>query len=374
MARIPINAEMLKWALSDASLTSDDVASLVQKTLDEVESWVSGAVSPHKGDVEKIAKRVGRSVSFFFLRNPPLSTGPAAQFRSSVAGESKDSASELRALRQAGRAQKLLRWAAETEGHYAVSLPEPVEPPEVFADQVREFFEWDTAAQVRATSKSAVYRMLRERVEDAGIAVIFLDAGEENCRGFSLPDDNSPIIALNSAYRMASLKSFTLLHEFAHVAKGVAAVCHDPHRKEEQWCDAFAAAFLMPETHLKQYFQFKGWKNVAETQIQERIRLISNRYGASWQAVAIRLYRLGLAGQAVVDAVFEHSGEIDKGFAPGGGRKVPQIRLDEYGSTYTRAVLALRDENQLSELDARRYLRVDGAELSALKNLTQEAR
>lgn len=373
MAKIPINSKMLEWALRDADITAGSAAGITGKPVDTINAWLRGEDYPHKGDLQKLGARTGRSLSFFFLKEPPAPSRTEVNFRRAASGESQDSATELRALRRAGRYQKIIQWAADDEGADPVILPDPPDSPEVFAERMRDHLGWSTAAQVRHSSKSAVYKDLRSRVEDAGIAVLFINAGEGNCRGFSLPNAVAPLVAINSAYRLASLRSYTLLHELAHLAKGVAAVCHDSSRQEERWCDAFAAAFLMPDAHLKAYFERKNWTFVDVSQIDERIRLTSNRYKASWHAVAIRLLRLGLTSQEVVDLVRTSSREADAGFNPNGGRRVPEIRLDEYGTTFTRAVVTLRNEQLLSELDARRYLHVDGEQFSSLKLLASGA-
>ena len=374
MSRIPINSAVLQWALSDADVSLPDAARLTGRSLEEVEKWVSvDGQNPHKGDLEKLAKRLGRSLQFFFLPEPPSSAPSTVRFRSAIEGESADPAAEHRAVRQAAGAQKVARWAAVFHTSAPVSLPVPAGHPVDFAGQMRDFLGWSLQEQVNATSKSAAFKQLRARVEQLGVVVIYLSAGERNCRGFSLPDELAPVVALNSAFNLASLKSFTLLHELGHLAKGTAAICHEPESEEERWCDEFASAFLLPEAHLRGYFAYKGWSSVTVRQIDDRIRLTSNRYNASWQAVAIRLRQLDLASQEVVDAVFANSHEVSTGFSPDGGRTRPLIRLDEFGTTFTRAVIGLRSSNQLSEFDARQQLNVNRSEFEQLKMLMSGA-
>ncbi|QHF21655.1 ImmA/IrrE family metallo-endopeptidase [Rathayibacter sp. VKM Ac-2762] len=370
MPRIPVNGAVLRWALDDADVAVDEIAQITGRSAQTIEAWMAETEdSPNKGDLEKIAKRVGRSLQFFLLPAPPAATPNTIRFRAAIEGESVDPPAELGAVRKAGGAQKLARWAAEVNSSAAVSLPQPGSDPIEFATTMRDFLAWSYQDQVNATSKSAAYKGLRAAIERLGIVVLYIAAGRSNCRGFSLPDGLAPVITLNSAYNLASLKSFTLLHELAHLAAGTAAICHDPSSSEEKWCDDFASAFLLPEQHLRNYFEYKGWATVSVGEIDDRIRLISNRYNASWQAVAIRLRQLGLTDQTVVDKVFEASNEVIRGFSPDGGRTRPLIRLDEYGATFTRAVVTLRNTNQLSEFDARQQLNVNRAEFEQIKSL-----
>jgi Zn-dependent peptidase ImmA (M78 family) len=374
MSRLPINGAVLQWALADAGLSLLDAARVTSRSVTDVQNWISDdGPKPHKGDIEKLAKRVGRSLQFFFLPQPPAPSQSTIRFRSAIEGESADPAAELKAVRQAAGAQKVARWAASYQGMEPVLLPGTVGDPVQFADVMRTFLGWSHSEQIKATSKSAAFKKLRSHVEQLGVVVVYLDAGPNNCRGFSLPDDLAPVIALNSAFNLASLKSFTLLHELGHLALGSAAICHEPDSAEEKWCDEFASAFLLPETHLRAYFDYKHWTEVEVGQIEDRIRLTSNRYNASWQAVAIRLRQLGLADQAVVDAVFANSAEQSTGFSLDGGRTRPLIRIDELGSTFTRAVIELRSSNQLSEFDARQQLNLNRSEFEQVRQLMSGA-
>lgn len=369
MARLPVNSRVLSWALEDAEITVTQVAAATGKSKTEIEAWLSGDQKPHKGDLERIASMVGRSLQFFFLPRPPTPSLNTAKFRRAISGESARPAEELRAVRQATSMQQLTRWSAEAHAAPAVQFPIPSKSAVEYADVLRRELEWSTSTQIQATSKSAIYRQLRTLIESLGVAVVYLDAGQGNCRGFSLPDALAPLIVINSAYTLASLKTFTLLHELGHLAHGEAAMCHDPESNAEQWCDQFAAAFLMPASEVHRYFAYKEWSDVSIAQIEERVRLTSNRFKASWQAVVIRLHQLELASQDVVDRVFDSSGEVATGFSPDGGRVRSVIRLDQYGETFTRAILDLRSRQQISEFDARQQLHVNGDELNQIRVL-----
>jgi Zn-dependent peptidase ImmA (M78 family) len=373
MPRLPVNNAVLRWALEDAELTMEHVTAITGKGVDEVAAWLAGEQAPHKGDLTRIAARVGRSMQFFFLPTPPEPSFNTVRFRGAISGDSVDPAQELKAVRQATTIQDITRWSAQAHAAEAFTIPIPASSPEDYAQTLLGTLHWSTSTQIQATSKSAIFKQLRTLIESLGVAVLYIDAGIGNCRGFSLPDAFAPLIAINSAYTLASLKTFTLLHELGHLAHGEAAVCHDPASDTEQWCDKFAAAFLMPEAQVRRYFSYKGWTSVSVSEIADRIRLVSNRFKASWQAVAIRLRELQLVDQSVVDHIFANSGEVAGGFNPDGGRTRPVIRLDEYGETFTRAILDLRGRQQISEFDARQQLRVNGNELNQIRLLATGA-
>lgn len=365
---MPVKPAVLAWAMEDSEVTVEVLAAKVGKDSGLVDEWLSGSKMPYKGDLEKIAKLLGRSTQFFFLPAPPQPSATTARFRAAISGASRDPGEELRSLRAAKAAQRLARWWAE-EVSQSVQFPIMEKDPARYAAEVRELLGWSPRLQVNASSKSAVFRALRAHIEQLGVVVLLRPMGEENCRGFSFPDDRAPLIAINSKYKLPTLRTYTLLHEFAHLARGHASVCHDEDTKEERWCDKFAAAFLIPEGHLRKYFESKGWSRVSLATF-DRVRLISNRYKASWQSVALRLRDLGLTSQDVVDAVFANSNEDDGGgFNANGGRTTPVVRFDEYGTTFTRAVLGLREAAQITEFDARRQLNVNRDQLESLSSL-----
>jgi Zn-dependent peptidase ImmA (M78 family) len=369
---VDINPAMLAWTMRDAGLGTSDIAALTGRSEDLINKWLTRDAKPSKGDLQRIAQRAGRSIHFFMLANPPAEAASLARFRVAIEGASADPTAERNALRRAHRIQKLAKWAAEEQGESARLLPERTASAGEYADEMRALLEWTRATQRKLRSKSQTFRDVRTRVEALGIVVLLTSMGEGNCRGFSLPDPQAPLIAINADYKGPSLRLFTLLHELAHIAGNDASVCHDENTQEERWCNRFAADFLLPRQDVHRYFALKNWSRVDEDSWAEQIRLTSNYFHASWQAVAIRLRDMRLADQSVVDKVFanvggEYAGEA--GWAPPGTRTRPYVRLEEYGSTYTRAILELRDAARLTDVDARRHLDVNGIELKSLQAL-----
>ncbi|GAA3300247.1 ImmA/IrrE family metallo-endopeptidase [Glutamicibacter nicotianae] len=372
MAKLAINPQILSWAIDNADVSLERVCIATGRELEIVQSWISGDTEPTKGDVQKIGRLLGRSLQFFFLSKPPEESPAVARFRSAIDGSSLDPTQELNAIRRASRLQRIARAGLETHNEDAVSLPRITSNPNNYAAIMREFLGWDTRRdQIATTSKSATFKSLRRRIESLDIVVVYLDMGEGNCRGFSLTDKVAPLIAINSAYSNAALKSFTLLHELGHLAKGSGSVCHFEDTAEERWCDRFASAFLLPEQEVLEYFSYKQWNRVTTDNYRDRVRLTSGRFKASWKSVALRLKELGLADQNVVDVVFSGTDDMQEraGFNPNGGRRTPEIRLDYFGRTFTRSVLNLYDHDSLSEFDTRRYLNVNSSELQAVRSL-----
>lgn len=370
MVNVPINPVLLSWAMETSQLKPQDIAKVTRRTPETVMGWLEGSTQPTKTDVQKFGKLLGRSSHFFLLNYIPEDAAISPKFRKSVRGESGEPAKELASVRRANRYQRVIRSAVANE--MTVKLPARVASAEAYAQIMRDFLGWDTRAkQIDATSKSATFRNLRTTLESAGLSVVYLQMGEDNCRGFSLPDPHAPLIAINASYKSPALKSFTVLHELAHIAAGESSICRFEDTTEERWCDSFAAAFLLPDSEVRSYFATKKWHDVQVHELDTKVRLVAQRFRSSWTSAAIRLRDLGLAGQAVVDEVFSRNYDMAElpGFARGGGRRTPAIRLDEFGETYARAVLSLNASERLSEYDTQKYLNVDRKQLNELKLL-----
>jgi Zn-dependent peptidase ImmA (M78 family) len=365
MAENAINPQMLDWAMRDADYGLSDLAAVTGRPEDTVEGWLSGDAKPLTGDLRKIAKLLGRSIHFFFLPAPPTTVRPDAEFRAAISGEAATPSQEILEVRFARNVQKIATWSAADSGFGRRELPSPAKDYRVVARDFRAALNWSVQDQRNAakSSKTAVFRSLREKVESLGVVVLLRNAGTGNCRGFSLPDSSVPVVYINAAYDLPTLRTYTLLHEMAHVIRGDSEICHDSDTPVERWCDRFAAAVLLPEADLRAYLATKNFRDLDSS--LEAVRLISNRYGSSWSAVAIRLKELELATQRLVDLVEKSRGEfLEKRSSFSTVRQtVSRKRASEFGYTYPRLILDALDTRRLSPLDASKFLRAPGPEL-----------
>lgn len=369
MARLAINPKVLSWAIADSGSDVSAVAVATGRDMPVVQGWLAGTQPMYKGDLEKLAKHLGRPPQFFFLPTPPQQQQAAVNRRAALSDGNEATTQEIIAVRSIGRLQSISRWSVEhSVDPRSVAFPKIDSGPAAFAESVKSWLKWDTSAQIKATSKSAVFKMLRSAFEETGILVFLRDIGADNSRGFSLPDPFVPTVLVNAAFHLGSVRSYTLLHEVAHLARGDMSLHHDQDKVAERWCERFAAAFLLPSDSLSDYLS-KGKVATLATDDLHRVALISNRYGASWESVAWRLVELGLAPSHLVDKVKSREPE-DKGFNPQGDpRTTPIRRLDEYGREFSRLLLSAVNSNTISDLDARKYLHVDQAQMRQMAGL-----
>ncbi len=370
MARVPINREMLRWALEDVGIDVGGLQTIVEKPLTEIQSWVDGDQVPHLGDLRKIAKATGRS-PYFFLRSAPPTAAVASVSRRTAMGVPVDATpDERKAVQTADQIRVLASWLAEVEGRKKVDWPSLNRSSAPSAGKaLRSWLNIDVKKdQTDRSSKTAIYARLRQLSEQQGIIVLQIAFGKDAPQGFSLPDELAPTIVINSSYELRSVRSYTLMHELCHLAAHSPSFSHEDNASFERWAESASAAALIPEEDVRHYLKtYRKLDKVAADDL-DTIRLLSRRFGASWVATAIRLEELKLAQPGLVAAVTDNEPR-ESGFVPGGQNRAER-RLQEFGSTFPNLLLEGIDEGKLSSLDVRRYLRLEtSAEMLAVRSL-----
>jgi Zn-dependent peptidase ImmA (M78 family) len=119
----------------------------------------------------------------------------------------------------------------------------------------------------------------------------------DECRGFSLLDSGLILTIVVNSEDVVPARTFTLFHEYAHLMLRSAGICTlAPDIAVEQWCNVFAATFLLPAdeltTYVKQAYSEAGPKYDWPT---ARLTRLAGRYRVSRAVMALRLQKLGLA-------------------------------------------------------------------------------
>lgn len=374
MAKVPINADVLKWAIEDAGVDAVELAHRCSLSADSLEDWMSGDESPNTTELRKLASKLGRSLQFFMLPEPPAQSSIDVRFRKSLHDDALEPEKESAALRSARRAQSFIRWTEVDVDAANILERTSGEAASAYAARLKEHLGWTTTMQKRATSKSAVFRELRDRADKLGVVVLLQSAGKKSFRGFSLAQ-SPPLIFVNKDYGGGALRSFTLIHELAHLGSGTAGrFCYYDDTKQERWCNQVATEFLLPSADFISYIRSKKvrWVNSSDLDV---VRLASNHYKASWLAVAIRLKEFGFADSSLEDHIRENF-DVEKDPStpvPGIDRSTPVLRGEEFGGLYLRSVRQAVASTRLSELEASRLLRSNAEQLHRLLNLDSRA-
>ncbi len=370
---VPINGQVLHWAMSEAGYSDQVLAQRLKTDPGVVGGWRQGLGQPSTTQFRQLARALRRPASFFFMAQPPVQTGVPASFRRAPGQQADElTPKELDAVRAARRVQKLTRWLIEAQPAETIRPKLPRATPTTSAAKaalaVRELLSWDTNRQVQARSLTALTADLRSELEDAGVIVMQLSLGKESCRGFSLLDDTTPLIAANSAY-LTQARAYSYLHELGHLVRGTESICFgNVDRGLERWCEEFAAEFLIPRAELLAYVDQQYGKGAVVADPRQ-VSHIANHFKVSRLATATGLDRAHRATALLWDEIKQQSELVKK---RGGGQNTepqtsPVIRLREWGRAPARLLLDAANTGLLTQQDVQEYLRLSRHEVEEVR-------
>ena len=295
-----VTPELLVWARTTAGLSVGAMAEKLRTTTERVMDWEAGRRRPSVAQARKWASATKRPLVVLYLDEVPKDFTPLRDFRRfTVAADAEVSPALLLQIRAAHERREafaaLLDEAEEEVTPFALTASTD-EDPEVVGGRMREFLGvvLDQQRKWRKTYASLVG--WRRAIEDRGV-LVFQSAHVEldEMRGFSVADPTLPVIVINPG-DSARARTFTLLHEFAHLAIRQAGICDlEGDQAVEVFCNAVAAAALVP----KQAFldQTIGM-NRDEHWTDDHIKWLSDFFAVSNTVVLRRLLTVGKVSRA----------------------------------------------------------------------------
>ena len=353
----PVTPEVVAWAIDESGMALDEIARRVKVEPAAVSAWAEGAEKPTRGELTRFAETLKRPRAMFFLPEAPeadsLPDGLRKPAGERVAEQRELTFDERIHVRRARYLQEFL--ATLVEDAPTLPVADSHDAPEKVAVGIRRWTDvsvdrrrsWDDAAQA--------FRGWREAIEANGVTVLALPLGREGVRGFALPDERAPVIAVNTA-DIVEARGFTLFHELAHLALGADSACAERNGGGlERWCDLVASHVLIPRSELRIL--------ATETALNglDLVKRAANRFGVSRRAAALALEDIGAVenAYALVEVEWPWIDREKKGGGGGTGRSSPRKRIDEYGEFAVGTVLRALDAGRIDELDASRRLRLD---------------
>ena len=241
-ARPPINSDVLRWAINESGFSAQELADRLKVDAATVESWAAGTAGPTQGQFTRLAEKLRRPKSIFFLPRPPEASGLPPALRRAVGRTQRDlSADELLWVRRARRLQRLLSLLEQRQSDARSFFPRlfPDRDPGGAGSELRAWLGVELDEQLEWSSVREAFEAWRDAVEGRGVTVMELQLGSDGLRGFALSDEYVPVVALNT-HENIEARVFTLLHEVAHLASDTAKACLgialDADRTE-RWCD-----------------------------------------------------------------------------------------------------------------------------------------
>lgn len=320
-----INPKILTWARETAGLSmaeaavklglkDTDRASAVEKLL----AIESGERGPGQGVLEKAATAYRRPLVAFYMAAPPMRGERGEDFRAASGRASARYDGMLDALVRDVRArQEMLREVLlvedEAEALAFVGSASVEQDAVIVAEAIRAALGVTVSAQRQAGDPAGLFAALRGAAERIGVYVLLLgdlgnhqsDIGEDVFRGFALADNVAPFVVINDNDAVTA-RSFTLMHELAHIwigASGVSGPLRGVSKNvAERFCNDVAGEFLLPAEEIGDVPPAGGIGGEAAMGLTADI---ARAWNVSQGVVAYRLVRNGWISDDVARALFQ---------------------------------------------------------------------
>jgi Zn-dependent peptidase ImmA (M78 family) len=367
---IAITKSVLHWAISESGFEPDALAQAIGVAPSTLSAWLDAREQPTLTELRALAAQLKRPLATFLLPRPPRLPRPSVEFRAPPGGGRAElNVAERRRIREAARLQRMLAWITRELGRSAPVLPRVTinSRQEASAEDTRTRLGIMPQQQELWRSASAALHGWRTAVERTGVFVLMLPMGEDSARGFSLWDEQAPLVALNTSWS-AEARIFTLFHEYAHLLTRTSSACLEgayrwPTAKAdptERWCEEFAANVIIPRPSLEAFLTGEGLElPVTDT---DTVGRIARRFRASMRATALRLIGLDAATWGLYKSLPPLAERKPAG-GGGAGRSRAQIRRDQYGPHTSEVFTTALQKDVVNRADILDYLNVPSSAL-----------
>ncbi len=362
--RVPVNPDLLHWALERAGVSADALAEKFPKLND----WLGGTLAPTLKQLEAFANTTHTAIGLLFLPQPPEETLPIPDFRTlPEARLSRLSADLLDIIYLCQQRQAWYRDYQRLHGVEAVTFFRSASVADKvprIAAEIAQTIGFDLAERRRSPTWRDALRRFISQVEQAGILVMVSGVvgsnthrslNVEEFRGFALADPLAPLIFINGKDSKAA-QMFTLAHELAHLWLGESGVSDtqavtQPDKQIERWCNAVAAELLVPLEQLRPVYD-------PENALYEEMQRLASRFKVSTLVIVRRLFDLGVFDQETLRATYRTELERVKALSvrDSSGGDFYNTLSARAGKRFEKALVASTLEGQTQFTEAFRML------------------
>jgi Zn-dependent peptidase ImmA (M78 family) len=266
MVEVPINPEVLRWAMDRAGLS---VEQLTKNFVDaaKIRSWENRTALPTLAQAEELANKLRIPLPILLLDEPPIIELPIPDLRTVDALSSgKPSPEFVDTVNDAVVRQNWYREYVLTTDARPLPFVGQFNPTDnilAVARSIRTVLQLDERLRLHCRSWQEFLTKFVQRADAVGIIVMRNSVVRhdntrkllvDEFRGFAISDAYAPLVFVNSRDAKAA-QIFTLAHEFAHIWLGATGVSNpDPRKRHgefraslERTCNEIAAEVLVPQ-------------------------------------------------------------------------------------------------------------------------------
>ena len=392
-----VRKEVLKWARTSAGLTLADAAARLKTGEDKIGVWEAGTATPTISQLQKLAEAYKRPLSVLYLQEVPKTFQPMRDFRRLPGGAprpmSPELAVEIRIANQ--RRQLALELRNETGdpparfSHHA----KMTEAPEVVGQRIRKLLDVsrdDVTEWAVDRNGYGTFNGWRNKIERAGVlAFQATRVNSQEVSGFAIYEHVLPVIVVARTETPPTRRTFTLLHEFAHLMLRVSGVTDleesqalpQDDLRVEVFCNRVAAAALVPRDQFLAENLVSSYQGRLDDWADDVISDLAHNYGVSREMIVRRL----LTFERTTEAFYQQKRrqyndeyrrnrerERAKSQANSGAflRNPPREALTNFGAQLVNLILDSYYRDRLSLSDVSGYLGLRTRHIPRLEQLS----
>ncbi|MDD5189526.1 MAG: XRE family transcriptional regulator [Dehalococcoidales bacterium] len=367
------NPHILTWAREELNLTTDMVANHLKKPVSLIEAWEKGSEFPTFRQLSDLANYYKRPIAvFFFSSLPPKFLKPIDHrtLPGHLAGHY--SRETLLAYRQVAdmlhQAHDLFN---ELDVDISFSLPhwKMTDDPDKKALELRSILGISVEEQIKSFSKyNIALDRWRDVLFDHGIIVRVCEMPISDARAFCLLLGNLAGIGLSNEDKDHG-RIFSLFHEVCHICldiPGVSGITTSRRNKNtnlEQYCDRFAAAFLLPASSSEVCEKLDLFQD-STIDYFDIAQAVAKKFKVSKYVVLRRAFDLcKISSSNYWDTVLDWRKQdyifYSKKKKRNGGLDYNVNEISHIGKRFVTLVMRAFQSEHLSSLDANRILGID---------------
>ena len=253
--KIPVNNKVLIWARESIAHSKDDVVEETRINSHRLSQLESGENHPSLEELKLLAKTYKRTLATLLLLDPPKEK-PLPRDRRTIDSKELGKFHEKTIL-AVRKARVFAQSLIELKTDAGISIPkfkyDATTETDVskIAQRIRTDLNLNEIRAIENTND--ILETYIEKVESLGVAVFQISLTQDKLRGFSIVDEQIPIIGIKGGGEHSTSKIFTLFHELGHVLLNAGGLCDLSIKtvsEIEKWCNAFAAEILVPTSDL----------------------------------------------------------------------------------------------------------------------------
>lgn len=302
--KIKINANVLKWAISNSN--TDEF--LLRALFPKIDEWLTGNVEPTFNQLENLSRKLHIPFGYLLLNSPPKEKVELLEFRTIESEKIKKPSRELidtiydMEMKMDWMREELIRLGNEPMP-FVSSISKSAQDIKNIASIIRKDIELEDDWFLNNKNSDESFKCIRSKLEDLGVLVMMngivgsntsrsLDVNE--FRAFVIIDEYAPLIFIN-AKDSSGGRLFSLCHELAHIWFGENNIFNDQYDSKDSYkdklelkCNAVAAEILVPEEHF-----LRKWHEDSIKKASEKIKALAKYFRVSETVIARRALDFG---------------------------------------------------------------------------------